>query len=151
LIGILKAGGAYLPLAPNYPRQRLAFLLEDARPAALLTQERLAARIPDIGLPVVRLDADRPEIARPDESNPPSGAGPDSLAYVIYTSGSTGTPKGVLIPHRSIARLLFGIDYVRLDGTTVVAQLAPLSFDASTFEIWGPLLHGGRCVLGPQR
>ena len=79
------------------------------------------------------------------------GVRPDNLAYVIYTSGSTGVPKGVEICHRGIVRLLVGVDYVQLTNQEVVLQLAPLSFDASTFEIWGALLHGAALVLFPGR
>ncbi|HVO96042.1 MAG TPA: amino acid adenylation domain-containing protein, partial [Terriglobales bacterium] len=71
----------------------------------------------------------------------------DSLAYVIFTSGSTGIPKGVEVRHRGIVRLLFGIDYVQLDSAQTILHLAPISFDAATFEVWGALLHGGKCVL----
>src|SRR6266851_2096751 len=78
-------------------------------------------------------------------------AWPYNLAYVIYTSGSTGWPKGVMIEHRAIGRLLFGVDYVVLDETKHVLQLSSVSFDASTFEIWGPLLHGAKCVLVPEK
>ena len=83
--------------------------------------------------------------------NPAAEIGPDNLAYVMYTSGSTGRPKGVAVPHRAIVRLLFGIDYARLDASVTLLQMSPTSFDASTFELWGALLHGGRCVLFPGR
>ena len=69
----------------------------------------------------------------------------------MYTSGSTGTPKGVAVPHRGVVRLLFGVDYARLEAGRTILQMAPAAFDASTFEIWGALLHGGRCVLVPGR
>ena len=76
-----------------------------------------------------------------------SGASAENLAYVIYTSGSTGTPKGVEVTHRAVLRLLLNTNYVALSNETSVLQLAPLSFDASTFEVWAPLLHGGRLVV----
>src|SRR4029077_3404405 len=75
---------------------------------------------------------------------------PAQIAYVMYTSGSTGRPKGVEIMHRGITRLLFGGDYAQLDANQTLLHLAPAAFDASTFEIWGALLHGGRCVLYPE-
>ena len=163
LLGILKAGGAYVPLDPAYPKERLAFMLEDTQAPALLTQEHLIiedgrSRIEDSDsrfsildpqFKVLCLDREWENIARESPENPPSEATADNLAYVIYTSGSTGKPKGVGIPHRGVVRLLFGIDYVYLGAEQTFLQLAPISFDASTFEIWGALLHGARCVLFP--
>ena len=84
------------------------------------------------------------------DENPSCPATFDSLAYIMYTSGSTGTPKGVAVPHRGIIRLLFGVDYVELDSTRKILHLASPSFDASTFELWGALLHGGQLVLFPS-
>jgi non-ribosomal peptide synthetase component F len=75
----------------------------------------------------------------------------DDLAYVMFTSGSTGRPKGVEIAHRGIVRLLFGVDYAKFNAEQVWLQLAPPAFDASTLEVWGALVHGGRCVLFPDR
>ena len=142
-LGILKAGGAYLPLDPAYPAERLAYMLEDSR-APVLVSRRAFTGVTAPGA-VERIDLD----ALPDAPAPapPLRSHPDGLAYVNYTSGSTGRPKGVAVPHRGVLRLLFGHDYVRLDDTRVLLQLAPASFDAATFEIWGALLHGGRCVL----
>ena len=87
----------------------------------------------------------------PIENLPPGATQAKNLAYVMYTSGSTGRPKGVEIRHFSITRLLFGIDYAHLDETQTILHMAPISFDASTFEVWGALLHGGRCILYPER
>src|SRR5437764_14860023 len=102
LLGILKAGGAYLPLDPNYPRERLAFMLADAGCPVLVTQSALLDRLPDdrgAHRKVVRLDADAPAIARRPGTAPPLDLDPRHPAYVIYTSGSTGTPKGVVVAH----------------------------------------------------
>lgn len=151
LLAILKAGGAYVPLDPCYPKERLAFMLKDALAPVLLTQKGILASFPEHEVRVVCLDADREAINRENDGNTHSGAAAENLAYVMYTSGSTGTPKGVEISHRGITRLLFGVDYVELDASQTFLQLAPISFDASTFEIWGALLHGGKCVLSPQR
>jgi amino acid adenylation domain-containing protein len=147
LLGILKAGGAYVPLDPNDPKERLAFMLEDTQVPVLLTQERLLANLPDHGARVVCLDRDWQQIAADSGENLITGMGAENLAYVTYTSGSTGQPKGVAVLHRGILRLLTGVEYVRLDANQTLLQLAPISFDASTFEIWGALLHGARCVL----
>ena len=106
LLGILKAGGAYVPLDPSYPRQRLAFMLEDAGTRVVLTQESLLESLPEGDFQRVRLDADWPEIARESGENLPSQSTPENLAYIIYTSGSTGTPKGVAIEHHSTVALL---------------------------------------------
>ena len=105
LLGILKAGGAYLPLDPNYPRERLAFMLADAGCPVLVTQSALLDRLPDDAAhrQIVRLDADWPAIARQPGTAPPLDLDPRHPAYVIYTSGSTGTPKGVVVEHRQIA------------------------------------------------
>ena len=152
LLGILKAGGAYLPLDPDYPQERLAFMLRDARAPVLLTQISLGCRrLPEHEARIVGLDSDRDAIARESPENLAAEIGPDNLAYVMYTSGSTGRPKGVAVPHRAIVRLLFGVDYARLDASVTLLQMSPTSFDASTFELWGALLHGGRCALFPGR
>ncbi|MCP4656609.1 MAG: amino acid adenylation domain-containing protein, partial [bacterium] len=153
-LGILKAGGAYLPLDPSYPPERLAFMLEDAaspdgRPPVLVTQERLAERLPAT-LPELRticLDRDRAALSRSGTDNPSPVATAENLAYVMYTSGSTGRPKGVRVVHRGVVRLVRETSYAVLDDREVTLQFAPISFDASTLEIWGPLLNGGRLVV----
>ena len=100
LLGILKAGGAYLPLDPDYPGERLAFMLADARAPVLVTQASLLDQLPAYGARIVQLDADGPAIARQPTSAPASGLCPSNTAYIIYTSGSTGTPKGVAVSHQ---------------------------------------------------
>ena len=151
LLGILKAGGAYVPLDPEYPRQRLSFILSDSELAVVITQQRMLERLPTQSATAVCLDSDWPEIAERPRSDAGVEVTADNLAYVIYTSGSTGIPKGVEVVHRSVLRLLCGVDYAKLDGGQCIMQLAPLAFDASTFEIWGALLHGGRCVMYEER
>ena len=150
LLGVLKAGGAYLPLDPKDPHKRLAYMLRDAGATVLLTQAGLPAGLADMGIKTVCIDTDWETIAKEDRGNPDLVTTADSLIYVMYTSGSTGSPKGTEIRHRSVARLLFGVDYVELGPGTKLLQLAPVSFDASTFEIWGALLHGGRLILAPD-
>ncbi|MFP2931860.1 amino acid adenylation domain-containing protein, partial [Pyxidicoccus sp. 3LG] len=149
LLGVLKAGGCYVPLDPTYPAQRLAFMFDDSGVAAVLTQESLDDELPAGSQPVVCLDAEWNVIARQPKHAVDVTVSPDHLAYVTYTSGSTGTPKGVAIPHKGVVRLLIGSRFVSLGPDEVVLQLAPLAFDASTLEIWGALLHGGRLVMFP--
>ena len=148
LLGILKAGAAYVPLDPSYPAERLAWMLDDARAAALLTQERLAGLLPEAGVPTVRLDADWPAIAAAGAGEERVEVGPDDLAYVIYTSGSTGRPKGAMVPHRGIVnRLLWMQDEYGLTAEDRVLQKTPFSFDVSVWELFWPLMVGARLVF----
>jgi aspartate racemase len=148
LLAVLKAGGAYVPLDPTYPRQRLAFFLEDTRAAVLVTKKDLAANLPPAAH-VVCLDTDRATIAAWPRDNPDAGVRAEGLAYVIYTSGTTGTPKGVAVVHRGVVRLVQQTNYVDLNEREVLIHLSAVTFDASTFEIWGALLNGGRLVVAP--
>src|SRR3990172_6881802 len=136
LLGILKAGGAYVPLDLTYPKERLAFMLEDTHVPVLLTQERLVLGLPQHGATVVCLDADWEVIAQESEESLVSGATAENLAYVIYTSGSTGRPKGISVPHRAVNRLVFNTNYVNLEPSDRIAQASNSSFDAATFEIF---------------
>ena len=122
LLGILRAGGAYLPLDPSHPQERRDWMVRDAG-ATMLALGDTEAELPHVP--------------------------PESLAYVMYTSGSTGLPKGVAVTHRNVVRLVRGAGYAEMDHTWL--QYAPASFDASTLEIWAPLLNGGRLVLFPGR
>ena len=148
MLGIVKAGGAYVPLDPSYPAERLGFMLEDTGAPAVLADAGLIEDI-DLGQ-AVRLDLNA-QSQQPDDTNPDRVSSPNDLAYVMYTSGSTGTPKGVEVTHRNVVRLVRDTNYVELGPTKRILQLAPTSFDAATFEIWGALLNGGVCVLFPER
>ncbi len=146
LLGILKAGAAYLPLDPTHPAERLAFVIDDAR--AVLAIVAADAPAPSgLTVPTTTLEQLEHAATRADEPLLDSAA----LAYVMYTSGSTGTPKGAEITHRSIIRLVRGIDYVDFGTRPRILHAAPLGFDASTFEIWGALLNGGTCVVHDER
>ena len=151
LLGILKAGGAYVPVDPSYPKERLGFMLQDAQIGVLLTQQRMIEYLCEHRARVVCVDSDCRDIAQQSDENLNSEVTGANLAYVIYTSGSTGWPKGVEVPHRGVLRLLFGVEYARLGVNETFLHLAPSSFDASTFEIWGALLHGAKCVLFPGK
>ncbi|MBD2329075.1 polyketide synthase [Alkalinema sp. FACHB-956] len=150
ILGVLKAGGVYVPLDPAYPTDRLAFMLEDSQAPVLLTQSHLRDRLPPTQAQIFCLDAGWGVDAPPNSQAPEVPIAAENLAYVNYTSGSTGRPKGVAIPHRAVLRLVFGATYTPLDGQQTFLQLAPVSFDAATLEIWGALLHGSRCVLYPE-
>ncbi|MBV8123374.1 MAG: amino acid adenylation domain-containing protein, partial [Paucibacter sp.] len=156
LLGILKAGGAYVPLDPNYPAERLAFMLEDCAPVALLTQASLCDELPALSLMrtlVLDDDAfgDVSAIARRPDANPlVPGLGARHLAYIIYTSGSTGQPKGVMVEHRNVLRLTINNPFARVSAEDCVAHCANIAFDASTWEVWAPLLNGGRVLMIPH-
>jgi len=149
LLGILKAGGAYLPFDLLAPRARLAFMLSDAKVDLLLTQERMLPRLPPHAVRTLCLDAGGDGIWAQPDTRLGGSVGADGLAYVMYTSGSTGEPKGVAVTHRNVVRLVKNTDYAHFGSDEVSLQLAPLSFDASTFEIWGALLNGGRLAIAP--
>ena len=146
LLAVLKAGGAYLPLDPEHPAERLAYMLEDAGARVLVSRRALLAGLPPHAGRVVLVDAVRGEAT----AAPARDGGPDALAYVIYTSGSTGRPKGVAVSHRGIVRLVVDANYVRLGAGRRMAQIATPAFDASTFEVWGALLNGGCLVIIPR-
>ncbi len=143
LLGILKAGGAYVPLDPAYPRDRVAFMLEDSEVPVLLTQRHLLGSVPDSRAKVVVLDSDWKEIAKEEAGNLVKQVGAKNLAYVIYTSGSTGKPKGVQIPHRAVVNFLTSMS--QKPGMTAGDRLlavTTLSFDIFGLEIYLPLSVG---------
>ncbi|MFP2913557.1 AMP-binding protein, partial [Pyxidicoccus sp. 3LFB2] len=158
LLGILKAGAAYVPLDPSYPRERLAFMLRDSAAPVLLTQHALRSLLPE-GPAVICLDAqpEGPSVTRLDAQDDAfSGtstafvSGAEHPAYVIYTSGSTGQPKGTVISHRALANhMAWLLSTFELSSRDKVLQKTPLSFDASVWECWAPLLVGAPLVLAP--
>lgn len=150
LLGILKAGGAYVPLDPAYPTDRLEFILQDMAIQVLVTHSALTHRLPNTGQ-VLCLDEDQEFLKENAARNPVNRTQAGNLAYVMYTSGSTGQPKGVCVEHRAVIRLVRGTSYATFSSEEVYWHLAPLAFDASTFEIWGALLNGARLVMLPQR
>jgi amino acid adenylation domain-containing protein len=144
MLAILKAGAAYVPIDPDLPKQRIEFIADDCKLSAILTSEELKNRAP-VRKKLLRID--ELERGQAVEWKPQEASDPDQAAYVMYTSGSTGAPKGVEVPHRGIVRLVFSQDYADFASPQTTLQLAPISFDASTLEIWAALLRGGRCVL----
>ena len=150
LLGVLKAGGAYVPLDPAYPKERLAFMLEDHRAPVLITQRSLIERLPTSNATVLCLDRDWGEISSENQDNPLPLSTPDNLAYVIYTSGSTGVPKGALIEHYNVVRLFRATgSWFHFSPDDVWTLFHSYAFDFSVWELWGALLHGGRLVIVP--
>jgi amino acid adenylation domain-containing protein len=150
LLGILKAGGTYVPIDPQYPPDRRAFMLQDSKSPITLTEQALAKDFADPTTQLVLLDSDWPAIACESDANPVASVGPDNLAYIIYTSGSTGVPKGTLISHRNVVRLFDATDgWFKFGATDVWTLFHSVAFDFSVWEIWGALFYGGRLVVVP--
>lgn len=148
LLAIMKAGGAYVPLDPQYPGERLAFMLDDTGAAVVLTEQALLPRLPDTSATILCMDRDAQLFATCPETNPEVLATPDHLAYVIYTSGSTGLPKGVAMAQRAVINHNFWLEQqLGLGIDDRVVQAASISFDASVWELFGPLGVGAAVVL----
>jgi amino acid adenylation domain-containing protein len=149
LLAVLKAGAAYLPLDPNYPAQRLAFMLEDAGSQLLVTRPSLRDRVPsDFGGQVVCVEGEAAQIAALASTSPEPSATASNLAYLIYTSGSTGRPKGVAIEHRSAATFLHWARETFTDEElSGVLAATSVCFDLSVFELFAPLCWGGKVIL----
>ncbi|MGH9931803.1 MAG: amino acid adenylation domain-containing protein, partial [Pyrinomonadaceae bacterium] len=151
ILAVLKAGAAYLPLDLSSPAERVAFILKDAGASVLLTETQLLEQLPagtDIAL--VCVDTEQGRLATESEENPVSGTQPENLAYVIYTSGSSGAPKGTLITHANVTCLLAATgDVFHFDERDVWTLFHSYAFDFSVWELFGPLLSGGRVVVVP--
>ncbi|MBH8565767.1 amino acid adenylation domain-containing protein [Nostoc sp. CENA67] len=148
LLGILKAGGAYVPFDPGYPKERLAFMLEDAQVSILLTQSQLVDSLPPHQAQVICLDTDWLSIAQCSQENPHNQVSPENLVYVIYTSGSTGKPKGAMNTHQGICnRLLWMQKTYGLTESDRILQKTPFSFDVSVWEFFWPLITGARLII----
>lgn len=143
MIAILKAGGGYVPIDPMYPLERIRYIIEDTNPFAILGNTKLQA----IDVPFINISSFK---FNKSVKNPIINVKADNLAYAIYSSGTSGTPKGILICHRSVVRLVHQNNFLNLNTSTVILQTGSLSFDASTFEIWGALLNGGTLVLSSE-
>jgi len=151
LVAVLKAGGAYLPIDLAYPKERLAFMLDDSQARVLLTQTNLLGNLPSTRARVVCVDSPDAILPRMTSTQDRKTlTTPDNLAYVIYTSGTTGKPKGTLISHRNVVRLLSATDsWYQFSERDVWTFFHSHAFDFSVWEIWGALLFGGRLVVVP--
>src|ERR1700730_13479248 len=157
LLAIMKAGAAYLPLAPDYPVERLSFMIQDAKPVCIVTTTPIASRLPD-GVAFLLLDdpATRTALAQSSITNPTDRdrilpLTPLNSGYVIYTSGSTGTPKGVVVSHTGIPSLAFSqIEHLAFTAESRLLQFVSISFDASLFDLCLSTLSGARLILAPE-
>ncbi len=148
LLGILKAGAAYVPLDPSYPTERIEFMLQDAAPPVLLTQQRLLDSLPICQTQIICLDSDWYKITQKSNKNLNLMIELDQLAYMIYTSGSTGKPKGAMNSHLAISnRLLWMQDAYQLTEKDNILQKTPFSFDVSVWEFFWPLLAGAKLIF----
>lgn len=159
ILAVLKAGAAYLPLDPEYPEDRLAYMLENACPVCIMTSVHVMDQLPSFGQ-WLRVVIDGPEEAmqwqgyskeNPSDRERLGRLMPQNAAYIIYTSGSTGKPKGVLVPHQNVVRLFDSTrHWFQFNETDVWTLFHSYAFDFSVWEIWGPLLYGGRLVVVPH-
>ena len=147
LLAILKVGGAYVPIDPDYPQERISFMLQDTQVKVILTCKSLQTSLPNHQSIVVCLDKDWQQINQASQENLNSTVSADNLAYIIYTSGSTGTPKGVAVTHQAVNRLVLNTNYIHFTPDDRVVQASNIAFDAATFEIWGALLNGAKIII----
>jgi amino acid adenylation domain-containing protein/non-ribosomal peptide synthase protein (TIGR01720 family) len=148
VLAVLKAGGGYVPIDPEYPKERLAHMLDDSRVPVLLTQERLIERLPEHGARVVAVDRDAAAIAAESAEPVDAGVTPANVAYVIYTSGSTGKPKGVQIAHSAVVNFLSSMSQrPGLASADTLLAVTTLSFDIAGLELYLPLVCGARLLL----
>ncbi len=148
ILGILKAGAAYVPLDPEYPAERIQFMLQDISAKLLLSTKTSRSRIKGSeNLQTILIDEEWNIISRESAIPPNIAANGKSLAYIMYTSGSTGKPKGVMIENSNVVSLVRGVQYVHLTGNEVILSTGSPSFDATTFEYWASLLNGGELIL----
>jgi amino acid adenylation domain-containing protein/FkbH-like protein len=154
VLGILKSGAAYVPLDPNYPEDRLHYMVGDAAPVLVLTQRSLESKLPPGSARSVAIDRDGELIGSESPANlsrEERGSSASDLAYVIYTSGSTGKPKGVMVEHCNVIRLLTATDrWFHFDERDVWTLFHSIAFDFSVWELWGALLYGGRLIVVPH-
>ena len=147
ILAILKTGGAYVPMDPSFPNDRLNYIIEDTGLSILLVKDML---FDNDDIKLISFDSDWPTISEESVENPGFDIASSDLAYIMYTSGSTGNPKGVCVPHQGVVRLVKNTNYLDFNHEKTYLHMANIAFDASTFEIWGPLLNGAKLVIMAQ-
>ncbi|MEV4091322.1 amino acid adenylation domain-containing protein [Streptosporangium saharense] len=148
IVAVVKAGGAYVPIDPGYPADRIAYTLDDAAPVLLVSTARTVAGLPPSALPYVLMD--EVDLGGHAATSPVTGPARENPAYVIYTSGSTGRPKGVVVPHGNVVQLMAATErHFSFGPDDVWTLFHSCAFDFSVWELWGPLLYGGRLVVVP--
>ncbi|QYX31215.1 non-ribosomal peptide synthetase [Sphaerospermopsis torques-reginae] len=150
ILGILKAGGVYVLFDPDYPSDRIAYMLEDSQVTILLTHTQFQTQIPPHTAKTIFIDNCQTEITQAPTTEPEILVLPDNAAYIIYTSGSTGKPKGVVVTHRHVVRLMLATEkWFKFNAKDVWTLFHSCAFDFSVWEIWGALFYGGRLVIVP--
>ncbi len=150
ILAILKAGGTYVPFDPDYPRDRVAYMLEDSMVSVLLTQSEFEQQIPQNEAHIVFVDKCEAELAEEKITEPLVDVKPNNAAYIIYTSGSTGKPKGVVVTHYNVVRLMLATQkWFNFNEKDVWTLFHSYAFDFSVWEMWGALFFGGRLIVVP--
>ncbi|MDF5724715.1 MAG: amino acid adenylation domain-containing protein [Rhizonema sp. PD37] len=151
ILAILKAGAAYVPIDPQSPQERIAYILEDSGVSFLLTQVEFASQVVCQQTPAIFLENCQQEISCQQSSVPEISLNPDNAAYIIYTSGSTGKPKGVIVTHRNVVRLMLATQkWYNFNDKDVWTLFHSCAFDFSVWEIWGALFYGGHLIVVPH-
>ncbi|MEC4812262.1 MAG: amino acid adenylation domain-containing protein [Scytonema sp. PMC 1069.18] len=150
ILGVLKAGGTYVPLDPDYPSDRVIYMLEDSQVSVLLTQAEFPPQLPPHQAQVIFIDQIQAELNSQKATNPEVKVYPDNAAYIIYTSGSTGKPKGVVVTHRNVVRLMLATEkWFHFNQKDVWTLFHSYAFDFSVWEMWGAFFFGGRLIIIP--
>ena len=148
ILAVWKMGAVYVPLIASYPEERLQFMVDDANAKALVVSDDYVSQFEFLSVERIKVDATIDHFSTDNLATP--NLNPEHAAHVLYTSGSTGKPKGIAVPHRSIAGLVLDSAVLKADQDTVFLFNAPISFDATTMELWAPLLNGGRLAIAPS-
>ena len=147
ILAILKAGAGYVPIDTSYPDSRVQFMFDDSGIKLLISNAAYREKLKNSSFPILYLDTNKETSENRREANPDIALQENDVAYIMYTSGSTGTPKGVIIPHCGVVRLVVKPNYITILPSDNFLHVSNVSFDATTFEIWGPLLNCSRLTI----